>query len=258
MVRYGLDGVPVLVTGAANGIGLGLARAFAAQGAKLALVDRDLARLKVATDELPAARAFACDLANDQSVAVLAEAVREQFPELRVLVNNAGAEYPTPIDDPAPDAMKRWHGLIDNNVTSMARLIRALLPCMRSGASIINQSSIWGLSAIADFSAYVASKHAVIGLTRALAWELAPRGIRVNAVCPGWIRTDSSLRSLTAMARASGRSEAEELGDILANQPVREFLTPAEIAGTYLFLASEDARPITGQALVVSNGELMH
>jgi NAD(P)-dependent dehydrogenase (short-subunit alcohol dehydrogenase family) len=140
----------------------------------------------------------------------------------------------------------------------MTRLIRALLPCMPSGSSIINQSSIWGLSAIAGFSAYVASKHAVIGLTRALAWELAPRGIRVNAVCPGWIRTDSSLRSLSAMARASGRSEAEELGDILANQPLREFLTPAQIAGAYLFLASEDAKPITGQALVVSNGELMH
>lgn len=258
MIRYGLEGVPVMVTGAANGIGLGIARAFATQGARLALVDRDLARLQIVTDELTSAQGFACDLADDRSVAVLADAIREQFPELRVLVNNAGAEFPTPIDDAAPEAMQRWSALLDNNVSSMARLIRALLPCMPSGASIINQSSIWGLSAIADFSAYVASKHAVIGLTRALAWELAPRGIRVNAVCPGWIRTDSSLRSLAALARASGRSETEELDDILANQPIRELLTPTQIAGTYLFLASEDARPITGQALVVSNGELMH
>ena len=247
-----------MVTGAASGIGLGIARAFAAQGARLALVDRDVARLKVITDDLPGARAFSCDLASDAEVDLLARAVHEHFRELRVLVNNAGAEYPTPIDDPAPDAMIRWGSLLDNNVTSMARLTRALLPSMPRGASIVNQASIWGHSGVAAFSAYVASKHAVVGLTRALAWELAPRGIRVNAVCPGWIRTDASLRSLAAMTTASGRAEADELRDILAHQAMPEFLEPADIAGVYLFLASEDARAITGQSLVASNGELMH
>jgi NAD(P)-dependent dehydrogenase (short-subunit alcohol dehydrogenase family) len=247
-----------MVTGAASGIGLGIARAFAAQGATLALVDRDRARLDAVARELPGARAFACDLASNDAVACLARDVREHLPALRVLVNNAGAEYPTPIDDPAPEAIERWSSLLDNNVTSMARLTRALLPAMPSGASIVNQASIWGLSGVAGFSAYVASKHAIVGLTRALAWELAPRGIRVNAVCPGWIRTDASLRSLAAMAAASGRSEAEELRDILANQAMPAFLDPADIAGIYLFLASGDARAITGQSRVASNGELMH
>jgi len=258
VVRYGLEGVPVMVTGAANGIGRGLARAFHEQGAQLVIVDRDPLRLRDVASDLPGAMAFDCDLTDDGAVDRLAKEVRDQLPELRVLINNAGAEYPTPIDDPTPDAMARWSALLDNNVTSMARLVRALLPTMPRGSSIVNQASIWGLSGVAAFSAYVASKHAVIGLTRALAWELAPRGIRVNAVCPGWVRTDSSLRSLAAMASASGRTEAEELQDILSKQACPDFLEPRDIAGAYLFLASEDARPITGQSLVASHGEMMH
>ena len=127
-----------------------------------------------------------------------------------------------------------------------------------SGSSIINQASIWGLTGVSGFSAYVASKHAVIGLTRSLPWELAPRGIRVNAVCPGWIRTDAAMRSLAAMAANQGRPEDEMLQEILTAQAIPALLEPEDIAGIYLFLASSDGRPITGQAIVVSNGEVMH
>jgi NAD(P)-dependent dehydrogenase (short-subunit alcohol dehydrogenase family) len=151
----------------------------------------------------------------------------------------------------------RWGRLLDNNVTSMLRLTRALLPLMGRGASVINQSSIWGKSAVAGFSAYVASKHAVIGLTRSLAFELAPRGIRVNAVCPGWIRTEAAMRSLAAMAAEQGRSEAEIERELLSKQAVPTMLTPADIAGVYLFLASSDAASLTGQSLVASHGEVM-
>jgi NAD(P)-dependent dehydrogenase (short-subunit alcohol dehydrogenase family) len=257
---YGLEGRVVVVTGAASGIGCALARAFALQRVTLLLVDRTYDPLHNLAAELAAlceVRAYSCELSEDAAVAALGLQIATEFPKLDVLVNNAGVEYPTPLSDASPHANARWASLLDNNVTSMARLIRALLPLMEKGGSIVNQSSIWGRTGIADFSAYVASKHAVIGLTRALAWELGPRGIRVNAVCPGWIRTDAAMASLKSMAQTQDRTEAEVEREILAGQALPGMLLPEDIAGVYLFLASDGARCMTGQSLVASNGEVM-
>lgn len=259
--RYALEGKVVLVTGAAGGIGRALAAAFAAQGAQLVLVDRDADRLHGLAAELAgqtSVMALTCDLGDDAAVAGLAATVQERCGRLDVLINNAGTEYPTPLADSAADAMARWSRLLDNNVGSMVRLTRTVLALMPPGASIINQSSIWGKTGVADFSAYVASKHAVIGLTRSLAWELAPRSIRVNAVCPGWIRTDAALQSLHSMALAQDRFPAELERDLLSRQALPGMLAPADIAGVYLFLASSDARSLTGQSIVASNGEVMN
>ena len=259
--NYALAGKAVMVTGAARGIGRAVAQAFAAQGCRLLAVDRDAAALQSAQAAFSAAADVAiipCDLGHERELPQLHAATRTFSDRLDVLVNNAGIEYPTPIDDADVSSHARWSGLLDNNVGSMARTIRTLLPLLGSASSIINQASIWGLSGVANFSAYVASKHAVIGLTRSLAWELAPRGIRVNAVCPGWIRTDSALRSLAAIAATQNRSEDDVLREILSAQPMPALLEPSDIVGIYLFLASNDARPITGQAIVVSNGEVMH
>jgi NAD(P)-dependent dehydrogenase (short-subunit alcohol dehydrogenase family) len=261
--HYALEGKTVLITGAAGGIGAGLSRAFAAQGVRLILLDRSAEALQVLAARLQplgtgaTVHTAVCDLNDDAQVAAFAQDFQSRYGTLDVLLNNAGTEYPTPLDSSAPDAMARWSALLDNNVSGMVRLTRALLPCMGQGSSIINQSSIWGRTGVADFSAYVASKHAVIGLTRALAFELGPRGIRVNAVCPGWIRTDAAMRSLASMAQTQGRSEAEVEKDLLALQALPTMLTPDDIAGLYLFLASSDAAPLTGQSLVASNGEVM-
>jgi len=255
-LHYGLQDKAVLITGAAGGIGQALARAFAAQGARLLLLDRADTGLHDLATAL-GARAAVCDLGDAAQVAAVANGVRERWGTLDVLVNNAGTEFPTPIDDTAPDAMARWAGLLDNNVTSMVRLTQALLPLLPRGASIINQSSIWGRIGVVGFSAYAASKHAVVGLTRSLALELGPRGIRVNAVCPGWVRTAAALRSLSAMALAQGRSEAEVEREILSKQAMPLMLTPEDLAGVFLFLASAGATPLTGQCLVASHGEVM-
>jgi NAD(P)-dependent dehydrogenase (short-subunit alcohol dehydrogenase family) len=139
----------------------------------------------------------------------------------------------------------------------MVRLTRALLPLMGAGGSVINQSSIWGHTAVAGFSAYVASKHAVLGVTRSLAWELASAGIRVNAVCPGWIRTEAAMRSLHVMAAAQGCAPEALEAQLLAQQATPRLLEPADLAGAFLFLACDDAHAITGQSLVVSHGEVM-
>ncbi|WP_382159717.1 SDR family NAD(P)-dependent oxidoreductase [Hydrogenophaga sp. ANAO-22] len=255
-VRYGLEGKTVLVTGAAGGIGSALARAFAAQGARLMLLDRADTALPALSAELDASAAV-CDLGDPAQIARIATQVRERWGTLDVLVNNAGTEYPTPLADTSPEAMARWSALLDNNVGSMVRLTQALLPLLPRGASVINQSSIWGRIGVAGFSAYAASKHAVVGLTRSLALELGPRGIRVNAVCPGWVRTAAALRSLTAMAREQGRSEAEVEREILSKQARPVMLTPDDLAGVFLFLASDGAAPLTGQCLVASHGEVM-
>ncbi len=255
-VHYGLQGKTVLITGAAGGIGSALARAFAAQGARLMLLDRPDTALPALGAELDATAAV-CDLNDATHVARIAMQVRERWGTLDVLVNNAGTEYPTPLADGAPDAMARWASLLDNNVTSMVRLTQALLPLLPRGASVINQSSIWGRIGVAGFSAYAASKHAVVGLTRSLALELGPRGIRVNAVCPGWVRTAAALRSLRAMAQEQGRSEAEVEREILAKQAMPVMLTPEDLAGVFLFLASDGAAPLTGQCIVASHGEVM-
>lgn len=257
---YALDGKVVLITGAAGGIGQALAAAFARERVRLLLVDRAAEPLQALAAQLQSGcevTPLVCDLNDDAAVAQLAGQLRTSHGRVDVLLNNAGAEYPTPLADEAPDAMARWTRLLDNNVTSMVRLTRALLPIMPAGASVINQSSIWGRSGVADFSAYVASKHAVIGLTRSLAWELAPRGLRVNAVCPGWIRTGAALASLQAMAQQQGRSVEQVESDLLARQALPQWLEPADIAGVYLFLASSDARALTGQSLVASHGEVM-
>ncbi|MDO8903855.1 SDR family NAD(P)-dependent oxidoreductase [Hydrogenophaga sp.] len=256
---YGLQGKTVLITGAAGGIGSALARAFLAQGTQLVLLDRSAAPLDALVESLHSSRVCSamCDLGSDAEVAAVAAIVKERFGQLDVLVNNAGTEYPTPIADEAPDAMARWASLLDNNVTSMVRLTQALLPMLPRGASVINQSSIWGRIGVAGFSAYAASKHAVVGLTRSLALELGPRGVRVNAVCPGWVHTAAALRSLTAMAQAQGRSEAEVEREILAKQAMPAMLTPDDLAGVFLFLASAGASPITGQCIVTSHGEVM-
>ena len=258
--NYGLQGRTVVITGAASGIGYALTHAFAAQEANLVLVDRNAAGLQEVVSSISSqckVDAFECDLCDDASVARFATHCAQAHGQIHALVNNAGAEYPTPISETAINANSIWTQLLDNNVTSMARLIRALLPLMQPGARIINQSSIWGKTGVADFSAYVASKHAVIGLTRALAWELGPRGIRVNAVCPGWIRTDAAMASLRSMAQTQVRSEKEVEDEILSGQALPGMLSPADIAGVYLFLASDDAHCMTGQCLVASNGEVM-
>jgi len=255
--RYGLDGSTVLLTGAAGGIGQALAAAFAEQGAHLLLVDREGTGLERVAATLGAS-ALTCDLGSDAGVAALAQRLTAEGMRIDVLVNNAGTEYPTPLAETAPDTMARWARLLDNNVTSMARLTRALLPVLPRGASVINQASIWGLTGVADFSAYSASKHAVIGLTRSLAFELAPRGVRVNAVCPGWIRTDAAMRSLVSMARQRGVDLATMEQEIVARQAVPKMLDAADIAGVYLFLASADSAALTGQSISASHGEVMH
>jgi 3-hydroxybutyrate dehydrogenase len=175
---------------------------------------------------------------------------------LDVLVNNAGLERLTPLDDTSAENEAMFRRILEVNITGTFLVTRAALPCLGPGARIINTASVWGRVAEPLFGAYVASKHAVIGLTKTWARELGPRGIAVNAVAPGWVRTESALRSLNTMAARSGTSETVLLEGILGGQAMPGLMEPDDIAGPYLFLASDLAANVTGQTLGVDRGEV--
>src|SRR6185436_5824459 len=145
---------------------------------------------------------------------------------------------------------------VDINVVGTYLVTRAAAGAMPDGGAIVNTASVWSRSSEAGFAAYVASKHATIGLTKTWAKELGPRGIRVNAVCPGWVRTAASMLSLRRMSERTGRSEEAILDQVLAGQILGGLMEPDDVAGPYLFLASDLARNITGQSLGIDRGEL--
>lgn len=245
----GLAGRAVLVTGASRGIGFGIARAFSNAGADLHVLAENDGVFEAA--ETLGAKAHRVDITDAAALGRLADAI----PRLDVLVNNAGLERVTPLDDPSADNEATFRRILEINVTGTFLATRALLPKMGHGGRIVNTASVWARTAEPLFGAYVASKHAIIGLTKTWAKELGPRGVTVNAVCPGWVRTEASLRSLKVMAERSNTPEDDLLRAIVGAQALPGFMEPEDVAGAYLFLASDLAASVTGQSFGVDRGE---
>lgn len=260
-MQFDYSGKQVVVTGANRGIGLGIARAFLEVGATLTIValeddTADVART-LSEEFKTKVWGFQCDIADLSQVEKLAEQIAGNQHTIDVLINNAGLELITPIGDDSPYVDKIFRDIILINVVGTFSVTRKLLPMISNGGRIVSTASMWGKTAVADFSAYCASKHAVIGLTRSLAQELAPKNIAVNCVCPGWVRTDASMRSLTAMADRTGREKQALLDEIVGAQAFGGLMEPKDIVDIYLFLASRAASNITGQSYTVDRGELM-
>lgn len=256
-VTYDFSGKTVLVTGGSRGIGYGVAKGFGQAGADLAILADDEAVFEAAenlSDEIgQKVKGICCDITDVDQI----KQAMGQFTQLDVLINNAGLERTTPITDPDDAVEATFRRIIDINIVGTFLMTRHAVPKMDKGGRIILTASIWGRTAVADYSAYCASKHANIGFMRSMAHELAPLGINVNAVCPGWVKTEASMLTLEKMSKSSKRSEDELLKEIIAGQVLGGLLEPDDMASIYLYLASDGARDITGQAYHLDRGEVM-
>ncbi|MGP3912231.1 SDR family NAD(P)-dependent oxidoreductase [Nonomuraea sp. 10N515B] len=231
-----LTGRVAVVTGAARGIGLAIAETFAAFGAHVASCDRDTPHAEVA---------MTLDVRDQAAVEVFAQAVRERWGRVDVLVNNAGGTFHAAFADTSP---RGEQALIEENFTQVTGMIRHLLPMMLPGSSIINVTSSEAHQAAPGFAVYAAMKAALESLTKSLALELAPRGIRVNAIAPDALPTEGEAGVREHMLARPLPYEP------VRNPPLGHLGDPADAAGAAVFLASDLARFVTGTTVHVDGG----
>ena len=257
MIELDFRNKSVVITGASRGIGFGVAEAFARLGADLHLISSGKTiheagkKLSELTD-VPI-KTYQCDISDKHKV----NEVLSQIETIDVLINNAGLERPTQINSPDPQMIDDFERIININVLGTFYVTRASVAKMSKGGSIIITSSIWGKTAVSEFSAYCSSKHANIGFMRSLSKELGPQGIRVNAVCPGWVETEAAMKSLAWMSQKKEMEESELLDEIVAAQSLTGLMQPSDASQLYLYLASSLASNITGQAINVDRGEVL-
>ncbi len=243
-----IAGRVAVVTGAASGMGRATAMLLGDEGARVAAVDVDASGAAAVATEITAAGgecgAFGCDVSSRSAVTRLVADVAERFGGVDILVNNAGVSIPAPIDSDQYE--EAWARTLAVNLTAYASLIRACLPHLRASdaARIVNVASTEALGATAMISPYTASKHGVVGLTRALAVELGPLGINVNCVCPGPIHTGMTAGIPDDAKQKFARRRV----------PLRRYGDPEEVAHATLSLVLPAASFINAAVLVVDGG----
>jgi NAD(P)-dependent dehydrogenase (short-subunit alcohol dehydrogenase family) len=251
-----LTGHHAVVTGAGSGIGRATAERLAEAGCQVTLIGRHVARLNETADRIgDLAFAAPADVTDPDMLAAAIEAGRDRFGPVDILINNAGAAGSAPFLKTDADAFRAMLAL---NLEAPAEAARLVLPGMltRRRGRIVNVASTAGLKGYPYVSAYVAAKHGLVGLTRALALEVASKGVTVNAVCPGFTDTDLVARSIEAITGKTGRSEDEARAALSASNPQGRLITPDEVATTIVWLCSDGASGVNGAAVPVAGGEL--
>ncbi|MGH2409931.1 MAG: SDR family NAD(P)-dependent oxidoreductase [Chloroflexota bacterium] len=255
-----LAGKRTVVTGASRGIGRAIALALASEGATVAAVARDAEALAALTEEIRRlgreAVAIPCDVTDQARVEAMAATALDKLGGIDILVHNAGAAGSARFlghDD------ELWHRMLAVNLTSIYYVSKAFAPAMaaaKSGRMITIASTAARIGA-PYVAAYTAAKHGVLGLMRALAAELGPHGITVNTICPGYVDTPMTERTIANLVARTGRTEAKAREVLEATNPQRRLIDPEEVARLVVFLAQEGSAGITGQAINVDGGAVM-
>lgn len=257
--RY-LEGRHAIVTGGGRGIGAAIAGALAQRGAAVTITGRDLDSLRSTARQIEAVHgvtvvALACDVTDEEQVSNAFSTAQQEQGDAFILINNAGQSEGSAFLDTSREL---WDRMLAVNLTGAYSCTQQVLAGMlraREGR-IVNIASTSGLKGYRNITAYCASKHGLVGLTRALAAETARAGIMVNAVCPAYTDTDMAERAVNTVVRDLNRSE-EEARSIIARSVQRgTLITPAEVASTVAWLCSPDATGISGQALAIAGGQV--
>jgi 3-hydroxybutyrate dehydrogenase len=250
----------VLVTGSTSGIGLGIARGFAAAGSKVVLngfgdaAQIEALRAGLAQEFGVEVRYDGADMSNGEQIEAMVRRIQADFGALDVIVNNAGIQHVAPVDD---FPVEKWNAILAINLSAAFHTTRIALPMMkaRGWGRIINVASAHALVASPFKSAYVAAKHGIAGFTKTVALEVAEQGITVNAICPGYVLTPLVEKQIPDTAKARGITEEEVKRNVLlAAQPTKQFVTVEQVAALALFLAGAEAASITGAIIPIEGG----
>ncbi|HTX54241.1 MAG TPA: SDR family NAD(P)-dependent oxidoreductase [Candidatus Baltobacteraceae bacterium] len=254
-----------VVTGGSRGIGKAIAQALVGEGAKVAICARNADDIRKAADEISPGGGrvlgFATDITDQSAVRGSVQKIVARWGQIHILVNNAGINARVPIDSEDDAA---WRAVLDSTILGAYYMTREVLRHMPKqvapespGGRIVNLSSVLGRFGAPGYTAYCTAKHGMIGFTRALALEVVDRGITVNAICPGWVETEMARSGMRATGASMGISENEFRKQALAAVPIQRILQPKEIADLVLYLVSDAASGMTGQALNLCGGQVM-
>src|SRR5216684_2832152 len=255
-----LAGRRAIVTGAGRGIGRSIALALAQAGADVAVTARTASDLEQLVDEISTmgrrGLAVSCDVTSSEQVQSMATTAISGLGGVDILVNNAGNAGSHKFLNHADDL---WHRMLSVNLTSVYYVTKAFVPTLinQRGGRIITIASIASRVGGQYIAAYTAAKHGVLGLTRALAVELLPYNITVNAICPGYVNTPMTDASVSNIAARTGMSEAQAREALEKSSPQKRLFEPEEIAAVAVFLAQDINKGITGQAINIDGGGVM-